>query len=74
MTKISGQILHFEDPRKKYLSEIPYYQLYGEKKAGEAPESDVEISKFVFHVLQSYLRARLKFQVIYFILSLKEGI
>ncbi len=75
MTKISGQILHFEDPGMKYLSENPYYQqLYGEKKAREATESGVEISKFVFYVLQSYLRARLKFQVIYFILTLKGGI
>ncbi len=27
------------------------------KKNGNAPESGVEISKFGFHVLQSYLRA-----------------
>ncbi len=41
MTKISGRILHFETERR-YLSENPYNQeLYGEKKAGNAAESDV---------------------------------
>ncbi len=58
VTKILGHILHFEDPGRRYLSENPYcQQLSGEKKGGNAPGNGVEISKFVFHVLQSYLRA-----------------
>ncbi len=58
VTKISGHILHFEGLGRRYLSENPYYQqLTGEKKGGNAFESSVAISKFVFHVLQLYLRA-----------------
>ncbi len=60
MAKISGHILHFEGPGKRYLSENPYYQqLSREKKGGNhnALESGVEISKSVFHVLQSHVRA-----------------
>ncbi len=58
MTKISGHILRFEGLGRRYLSENPYYQqISGEKKGENAPESGVEISKLVFHVLQSYLRA-----------------
>ncbi len=57
VTKISGQILHFEGPGRKYLSENPNdQQLNGEKKAVNAPQSGVEISKFVFHVSQSFLK------------------
>ncbi len=57
MTKISGHILHFEGSGRRYLSENPYYhQLPKEKKGENAFESGVEISKFIFHVLQSYLR------------------
>ncbi len=55
----------FEVPGRKYLNENPYYQqLSGEKKNGNASESGVELSKFVFHILQSYLRDCLKFQVV----------
>ncbi len=58
VTKISSHILHFEGPGRRYLSESSYYQqLSREKKGGNAPECGVEISKFVFHILQSYLRA-----------------
>ncbi len=58
VTKISGHIFHIEGPGKKYLSKNPYYQqLSGEKMDGNAPESGVEISKFVFYVLQSYWRS-----------------
>ncbi len=55
--KIYGHILHFESPGRRYLSENSYYQqLSGVKKCENASESGVEISKFVFHILQSYLR------------------
>ncbi len=52
VTKISGHIHRFEGPGRRYLSENPYYQqLSGEKKDGNAPESGVQISQFVFHIL-----------------------
>ncbi len=58
VTKVSGHILNFEGTGRRYLSEKPHHQqLSGEKKCGNAPDGGVEISKFVFHVLQSYLRA-----------------
>ncbi len=58
VTKIPGYIHNFEVLGRRYLSENPYYQqLSGEKKAGNAPESGVQISKFIFYVLQSYLMA-----------------
>ncbi len=65
-TWVCGQDLrsytYFEGPGRRYLSENhDYQQLSGEKKGGNAPESDEEISKFVFYVLQSYLKAWLKF-------------
>ncbi len=52
LTKILGQIFHFETERR-YLSKNLYHQQFsGEKMGGNAPESGVEISKFVFYVLQ----------------------
>ncbi len=51
--KISGRVLYFEGSGRKYLNENSYCQLSGEKTGGNAPESGVEISKFILHVLQS---------------------
>ncbi len=45
-------------------SGLHYQQLSGEKKGGNVSESGVEISKFVFHILQSYLRDWPEFQVV----------
>ncbi len=58
VTKMSGHILYFEGSGRRYLSKNPYYQqLSGEKIRGNAPESGVEISKFVFYFLQFYRRS-----------------
>ncbi len=58
LTEISGHVLHFEGPGRKNLSKNPYYQQFsGERMSENAPESGVEISKFVFYILRSYCRS-----------------